>query len=135
MFSFPDCYVCEHKRYQFCFVYYLSSLKVINKRIITYFTRVLHFAILLFFINSWEYKIANINFFFILPNCLYLFEKFKWDLKVCEMCFSWLYADMNSRISLGIYSKVCHNKSLYMPVLFIFEDFSLVNLADYIRWS
>lgn len=74
MFLFPDCYVCEHKHYQFCFVYYLSSLKVINKRIITYFTRVLHFAIQPFSMKSRDHKIAKAEFV-IIVSCSLLATK------------------------------------------------------------
>lgn len=63
---------------------------------ISYFTRILNFAIPLFGIKSREYKIAISNFFFVISNASKLSEKLERDLKIHQGCFSRDYAEINS---------------------------------------
>lgn len=64
--------------------------------LISYFTRILNFAIPLFGIKSREYKIAISNFFFVISNASKLSEKLERDLKIHQGCFSRDYAENNS---------------------------------------
>lgn len=62
----------------------------------THFTQVLNSVIQMFCIESREYKIANTDFSSYLL-IVYICQR---DFKICEMCFSWFYADINSLRSI-----------------------------------